>query len=297
MANTFNNTDWSDDIFDVVNVDDDIDDDKNEVERMIMEDYYEDLNFDSDQEQEEEEEQPIITEEFNNIKNNDQEQILSQKLSQLSTEGQKRPLSTPTSSQEEHSKKKICLPIEFDEQKPQKQQETNQITSYVETMDEMFHRTMSNTNGISPDKLQLFIDCKHKIGRVQLHLKRWIRYSEANVQQQIWSKEIIKLFTMKKIDENQYESYVEKYMNEMNRTLEELQEQYNTYKNNCPELTDIIENKLDEFVQHYRLIPFTMKSDYELALFEYEYQDQLLQREFLHMKPTDKQVSSLFLFV
>lgn len=297
MANTFNNTDWSDDIFDVVNVDDDIDDDKNEVERMIMEDYYEDLNFDSDQEQEEEEEQPIITEEFNNIKNNDQEQILSQKLSQLSTEGQKRPLSTPASSQEERSKKKICLPIEFDEQKPQKQQETNQITSYVETMDEMFHRTMSNTNGISPDKLQLFIDCKHKIGRVQLHLKRWIRYSEANVQQQIWSKEIIKLFTMKKIDENQYESYVEKYMNEMNRTLEELQEQYNTYKNNCPELTDIIENKLDEFVQHYRLIPFTMKSDYELALFEYEYQDQLLQREFLHMKPTDKQVSSLFLFV
>ncbi|CAF5160918.1 unnamed protein product, partial [Rotaria magnacalcarata] len=36
---------WFDDIFDIVNIDDDNDDDKQEVERMILEDYYEDFDI------------------------------------------------------------------------------------------------------------------------------------------------------------------------------------------------------------------------------------------------------------
>ncbi|CAF3635273.1 unnamed protein product, partial [Rotaria socialis] len=46
----FNNIDWFDDIFDIVNIDGDKDDDQQEVERAIIEDYYEDLNLNSDQE-------------------------------------------------------------------------------------------------------------------------------------------------------------------------------------------------------------------------------------------------------
>ncbi|CAF4627717.1 unnamed protein product, partial [Rotaria socialis] len=44
-----------------------------------------------------------------------------------------------------------------------------------------------------------------------------------------------------------------------------------------------------EFIQNYRLVPYTMKSDYQLARFEYEYQDQLLERQFLQLQPTDEQ--------
>jgi hypothetical protein len=279
----FNNIDWFDEIFDIINIDDDNDDDKQEVERMIMEDYYEDLNFNSDQEDAEEEEEPppyMIIDEVDN-----QEQILSQKLSQLSTEGQKRPLTTPTGSQEENAKKKICLPADV-----QQQEQTNQITSYLETMDHMFNCTLINHDVIPPNNLQVFIDCKHQMELTQLHLKRWTRYYEVGVQQQIWSKEVKKIFTMKKIDEKQYEIYVEKYVNKLKRKLEELQQQMNTFTEDCPHLL------LDEFIQNYRILPSKMKSDCYLAKFEYEYQDQLLEREFLSLQPTKQQVSIFFLF-
>ncbi len=280
----FNNIDWFDDIFDIVNIDDDKDDDQQEVERMIIEDYYEDLNLNSDQEEDDDDEEE---EEKSDTKTeNVQEEILSQKLSQLSTEGQKRPLSTPTASQEENSKKKICLPTDVNVQQQQPQQ-TNQITAYLETMDTMFKRTLFNDARISPNNLQVLIDCKQQIELTQLHLKRWTRYYEIGSQQQIWSKEIVKLFTMKKIDEKQYEIYVEKYLNELNRKLEQLQQQMNTLKEDCPHL-------LEEFIQTYRLLPWKMKSDCHLTQFEYDYQDQLLEREFLSLQPTKEQVYQYF---
>ncbi|CAF3436329.1 unnamed protein product [Rotaria socialis] len=279
-----NNMDWFDDIFDIVNIDDDKDDDQQEVERMIIEDYYEDLNLNSDQEEdgeEEEEQESTVSDERSEMKTeNVQEEMLSQKLSQLSTEGQKRPLSTPTASQEENSKKKICLPTDVNVQQPQ---QTNQITAYLETMDTMFKRTLFNDARIPPNNLQVLIDCKQQIELTQLHLKRWTRYYEIGSQQQIWSKEIVKLFTMKKIDENEYEIYVEKYVNELNRKLEQLQQQMNTLKEDCPHL-------LEEFIQTYRLLPWKMKSDCHLTQLEYDYQDQLLEREFLSLQPTKEQI-------
>ncbi|CAF3489122.1 unnamed protein product, partial [Rotaria socialis] len=114
---TFNNTDWFDDIFDIVIIDDDNDDDKKEVERTILEDYYEDFDSHTNDEDDEEEEEV-------------EEEVLSQNLIELSTEGQKRPLTTPKSSQEENSRKKrICLSKIVDVIQP-----SNQITGYLEAM-------------------------------------------------------------------------------------------------------------------------------------------------------------------
>jgi hypothetical protein len=123
---------------------------------------------------------------------------------------------------------------------------------------------------------------------LQLHLKRWTRYYEVGVQQQIWSKEVIKILKTKKIDEKQYEINVEKYVNELNRKLEQLQQQLNTYDKQEEE-EDCL-HLLDEFIKNYRLLPSKMKSDCYLAQFEYDYQDQLLEREFLSLQPTEKQV-------
>ncbi|CAF4675521.1 unnamed protein product, partial [Rotaria socialis] len=109
---------------------------------------------------------------------------------------------------------------------------------------------------------------------------RWTRYFEAGIQQQIWSTEVKQLCTMKNIDEKQYEIYVQQYIDELNQKLKHFQEQF----------TDNIEHQLDEFIQNYRLVPYTMKSDYQLARFDYEYQDQLLEREFLQLQPTDEQI-------
>ncbi|CAF4636625.1 unnamed protein product, partial [Rotaria socialis] len=59
---------------------------------------------DKDDDDEDDEEEPIILHEKNDTKNeNVQEEVLSQKIIELSTGGQKRPVTTPTSSQEENS--------------------------------------------------------------------------------------------------------------------------------------------------------------------------------------------------
>ncbi|CAF5063100.1 unnamed protein product, partial [Rotaria socialis] len=67
---------------------------------------------------------------------------------------------------------------------------------------------------------------------------------------------------MKEINEKQYEIYVEKYINKINEKLEELQQQKNTLKEDSRRwMTDIIEDKLNEFIETYRLLPSRMKSD------------------------------------
>lgn len=279
---------WFDDIFDIVNIDDDNDDDKKDVERMILDDYYEDFDFHTNDEDDDEEEyeESVILHPKTDIKNENvlEEEVLSQKLIQLSTEGQKRPLTTPTSSQEDNRTKRICLSTVVDVQQP-----SNQITSYLETMDEMFNHTMCN-NRISLEDLRLIMECKHQMDVIQLDLQRWTRYYEVGVQEQIWSMEVKQLCTMRNMDEKQYEVYIQQYLDELHQKLEQLQQQLGRYKKDLVQLTDIIEHKIDEFIQNYRLLPHKMKSDYQLARFEYEYQDQLLERQFLQLQPTDQQV-------
>ncbi|CAF4390994.1 unnamed protein product, partial [Rotaria magnacalcarata] len=91
-------------------------------------------------------------------------------------------------------------------------------------------------------------------------------------------------------DEKQYAIYIQQYLDELDQQFEHLQQQLDSDKKNLSQLTDNIERQLDEFIQNYRLVPYTMKSDYQLARFDYEYQDQLLERQFLQLQPTDQQI-------
>ncbi|CAF4658559.1 unnamed protein product, partial [Rotaria socialis] len=258
---TFNNTDWFDDIFDIVIIDDDNDDDKKEVERMILEDYYEDFDIHFKQDADDDDDDEEIFEVNENVQEEEEEEeVLSQKLIELSTEGQKRPLTTPTSSQEENSRKKrICLTTDVDVKQP-----SNQITSYLETMDEMFHHTMVNLM-IPRSDLQAIIKYKHQMKVIQLNLQRWTRYYEIGVEEQLWSIEVKEKFSMKTSDEKQYAIYIQQFLDELDQQFEHLQQQLNSDKKNLSQLTDHIEHQLDEFIQNYRLVPYTMKSDYQLA--------------------------------
>ncbi|CAF4416608.1 unnamed protein product, partial [Rotaria magnacalcarata] len=91
---------------------------------------------------------------------------------------------TPTSSQEGNRKKRICLSKVVDIKQP-----SNQITSYLETMDEMFHHTMVNSM-IPWRDLQAIIEYKHQMKVIQLNLQRWTRYYEVGVEKQLWSIEV-----------------------------------------------------------------------------------------------------------
>ncbi|CAF5220607.1 unnamed protein product, partial [Rotaria magnacalcarata] len=179
----------------------------------------------------------------------EEEEVLSQKLIELSTEGQKRPVTTPTSM--------------VDIKQP-----SNQITSYLETMDEMFHHTMVNSM-LPRSDLQAIIENKHQMKVIQLNLQRWTRYYEVGVEEQLWSIEVKEKLSVKTSDEKQYAIYIQQYLDELDQQFEHLQQQLDSDKKNLSQLTDNIEHHLDEFIQNYRLVPYTMKSDYQLARFDY----------------------------
>ncbi|CAF4278074.1 unnamed protein product, partial [Rotaria magnacalcarata] len=75
--------------------------------------------------------------------------------------------------------------------------------------------------------------------------------------------------SIKTSDEKQYAIYIQQYLDELDQQFEHLQQQLDSDKKNLSQLTDNIEHQLDEFIQNYRLVPYTMKSDYQLARFNY----------------------------
>ncbi|CAF4569450.1 unnamed protein product, partial [Rotaria magnacalcarata] len=43
-------------------------------------------------------------------------------------------------------------------------------------------------------------------------------------------------------------------------------------------------------VQQHSIVPFALKLNYKLTLWEYDYDDQLLQREYFRYQPTEYQI-------
>lgn len=173
-------------------------------------------------------------------------------------------------------------------------------------------------NTITIDELRTLALLKHKTRSIHLREKLWTSYYKAGkgeyqteqcrnttVNRCFWTKSIKKILLSKQmnINDNQkiqnqdklYENFVVEHLEELQKNLENYQAEYNETICCTEGFTDQMEDIIDRFVEHYSLIPFQKKLNYRLALFECEYEDRILTREYLRFKPTDYQVrSSLF---
>jgi hypothetical protein len=203
--------DWFDDIFDIANDDDD----NNEELESIMEEYIQDFDFDYIDTNVDEEEMIIENDDHDdhNRTNDDhynevnihsiqkydthhslmiqicEEQILSQKLSQLSTiiiendqpekystSNKKRELSTPSTP--DVNPKRIR---ESDNDDNNNNNQTEQIAGYLQATNDIFDEKMTchimnNATTITMEDLRQFANLRHQIGVVNLDQELWSFY-------------------------------------------------------------------------------------------------------------------------
>lgn len=254
-----------------------------------------------------------------------QEEVLSQKLSQLSTtvqneetllteqHGLKRTLSTTFTPETTMTWKKIRV---WDDEN--KQQED--ISDYCERLNKLFDQIMMKhvipvLTTMSLEDLRDLAILKHKIQAVHLRQQLWNTYLKAGqgqyetpttktttVNRCVWSRSIRNNLSTKSNKSNLnevkddtilcHQMALEK-LQDLYEMFQKYQCEYQTKKTGFIEYTEEIEAIINAFIGEYSLVPSQMKLDYKLTLFEYEYEDQILVREYFQQQPTKEQVSSV----
>ncbi|CAF4090289.1 unnamed protein product [Rotaria sordida] len=279
---------WFDDQFDILN-----DDNSNEDLENIMEEYNEDFDFDHLNTFNLNEEEMIIAEDM--ITTNDyghqvvHEQILSQKLSQLSTKDK-----NPNEQQQRDEDYDIAR--------------NNKRSLSTPPSLEMVFKKIRGWNEVENEKEE-----DHQmIAMIELDKKLWMFYlklgtgqcatsesSKTKVNRNMWPMAVKKLcsptpntvpINKEQNKQNSYEMAVHQHLEELNEKLEIYFMEYYEKKNDLMNFTDEIEQAIETFVYQHSIVPFEMKLNYEIKILEYNYDDQLLEHEYLLQKPTENQI-------
>ncbi|CAF2844990.1 unnamed protein product [Rotaria sp. Silwood2] len=310
---------WCNDVFDILNEDD-------EDLESIMEEYNQDFDFDYLNTTIDEEEMSIEEEgdEENNIIKNEQkhetigEEFLPQNLSQLSTQAEKNNRkeqedyvnSNNTRSTSEVVSKKIRTWYDYENEPG------HPIHDYCQTLNNIFDKIIidhvkENITHMSIEDVRQLAILKHKIVMTELNIKLWTLYLKSgtgqwetlesvntNVDQRVWPMAIRKMFASPSttIDTNQnndqqklYETIVSQHLEQLNQQIEIYLMEYHDKKSSFIGLTDCMEKDIETFVQQHSLVPFKLKLNYKMTILEYDYNDELLEREYLRQNPTDYQ--------
>jgi hypothetical protein len=99
--------------------------------------------------------------------------------------------------------------------------------------------------------------------------------------------------TMEMNEEDQHHAYEELVhcrLQEMNEKIEQYQIQLNEMKSGLIDFTSTMEEVIDTYIQQYGIKPLQMKRDHKIALLEYDYDAEILQRKYLQENPNEYQV-------
>ncbi|CAF4217810.1 unnamed protein product, partial [Adineta steineri] len=313
---------------DIFDVPDDLSDkdDHNDTEDInkILDEYRQDFDFNYLNTNVDHEEMII---EQDNITTNDhqivQEQILSQKLSQLSanndtddvpiknTVNDRIKRSISTSSTSDIVSKKFRLLEEEDEDEDEK------IPTYLQSTNPFLNKFMTDdiinrmSTTITIEDLRQLAILKHKISMIRIRQQLWTIYLKSgmgqwktdeshrtNVDRRIWPDEVRTIMLVKlknnnnnnnqdeqKLCEEIVYDYLERFTQAMNYYCEE----FTIRKNSLIGFTDEIEKIIETFVQQHGIRSGQMKLNYKTTLLKYGYDDQILQREYLRTNPTQYQ--------
>ncbi|CAM4946829.1 unnamed protein product [Rotaria socialis] len=305
----------SDDPFDILD-DDEQNVDLNEDQESILEEYNHDIDFDYTNANLDEEE--IIIDKMNPPDQLVQQRVLSQKSSQLLTDTEhdstrnnlKRSQSTLSTL--DIVWKKIR---NWDDRKIQHED----IIDYWERLNGVFDHTMTHhilnttTTTMSIEDLRDLAVLKNNIAKINLSKKLWIVYLKSGtgqwetcesknttVNRQIWSTVITsmipsKLSTMNMMNQtiNEHkicEMAIDEHLQELDEQLEQYHADYIEKKNSLIGFSDQIENVIQTFVEQHSIVPLEMRLNSKLIVYECDYENRLLERKYVQLKPTDTQI-------
>ncbi|CAF4160822.1 unnamed protein product, partial [Adineta steineri] len=203
----------------------------------------------------------------------------------------------------------------------EEEEEQDQIPAYLLTtnksFDHMIQKVMNTASSIDMNDLRQLALLIHHIAALNIQKQVTIVYlrsgigklresepSLTEVDRRVWPMQVTsalaekrkqgKIATTVQIsteDEHRdHENLVNERLQQINERIEQYQRQFNEKKNQLIGLTSTIEEAIVKYVQHYGVIPLQMKRDMKIALLEYDYDAEILERKYLEEKPNDYQI-------
>ncbi|CAF5059645.1 unnamed protein product, partial [Rotaria sp. Silwood1] len=202
------------------------------------------------------------------------------------------------------------------EQEEEEEEDNYPISNYDERLNEMFEKVMldhlsGTTTMVSIQMLRELAMLQHEVAKIKLEKKLWNIYLKAgtgqwdtpeslktNVDRGVWPIPIQNMIKFRlsesktSVMKNEGELgqiIVCEHLQVLDEKLQHILATYNTKKAQSIGVTDETEKRIKNFITRYSLVSYQMKLNYELAILLYDYDDQLLERTYLQMKPTDYQ--------
>lgn len=285
-------------------------------------------------------------------KDKDEEAILSQKFSQLSTETENEAVSSNTNKRPYDSNSPIAttsikkIKISQDSNgEDNDNMEQEPIPGYLLTTNQLFihmaqklmtsSTTTFNINDIQEIALLMYRIAAMEIRRcvTKVYLKSvtgTLKESECTlveVDRRVWPIQVKSLMlthqksaaspttttatttttenitpnashaiTVEIIDENQQiicEKLLQQQIKDMRQEIELFKKQLTDKKNSLNGFTTQMEESICNYVQQYGIIPLKKKRDLKIALIEYNFDTEILQRQYLQESPNQYQVREI----
>jgi hypothetical protein len=220
----------------------------------------------------------------------------------------KRQLSTPSTPDIASKKFRTLDDSEnVKEQIPEYLQETNESFNEI-----MLGKVINSTTTITVEDLRQLAILKHKIVVINMDKELWTVYLKSgtgqwetsesrktNVDRRIWP-ECVKTIMLSELggttngdeayQQNLCEEIVSERLQDIKETIVQYQIELDGNKDCLPGFADEMEKVIDAFIGQYGVQSLQMKHNYEIAIFQYDYDAELLEREYLRFKPTKSQV-------
>ena len=258
----------------------------------------------------------------------DDQQQLSQKMDELSVKHPKRPFSESPTDEEKATttkKKQKTTTMTISEQTNDVDESYNdriidhedqgdQIPKYLLTnylrFEQQMKKVCERQTSVSIDDLRQIALAKHHRGeweqrkllfRVYLRSVRGElkeRGSEGSVIDRHYVPKHVR--SMAKHDGKEdgdyhfYESVLQQRMEEIETKLAQHQQQLNTLKQQCPQLTSNMEHAVDEIVEHEGMKLIRMRYEAQMALVQCDYDAAMLERRYQAEKPSQSQLETAY---
>lgn len=241
----------------------------------------------------EEEEEPLLDEK-------EDERVLSQRLSQLSTtsdygmepldDGKRRRVSSLDSNAKKVRIDATHLPDE------------ERIPTYL-SIDQLLRLHMDMPMHLSIDDLQRVAFCMHQLNVLPIEGELWTGYLQCGTglwrEQSIpsyphyWPHHVKSLITTKPGDRNEQGDCVDmvhRHLQEIRQQLARYQHEYDDKQRTRIAMTPTLESLLRELVHEQAVVPMRIKVDMALDVLRCDHEDHWLQFQYQAAMPTDYQV-------
>ena len=89
-----------------------------------------------------------------------------------------------------------------------------------------------------------------------------------------------------------YEHLMQERFQELTQQMDQYQQQLIEKKNQFVDFTLTMSNMIQNYVHQYGIYPIKLQRDLKIALLKYDYDAEIMERQFLQAKPTEYHVTS-----